>query len=133
MHPVCSLLLLVGSGPVGHDTVGRPDKAAVGGEKLLIVKHDPHNPVVLENVLQQVTENPHSAVSKSAVPVLSIQHGLEVVRKASKEPVLAAVEVDGWFFYGTVVLNHQHGRPGLFISGYAIRRGGQDVIGFSVW
>jgi hypothetical protein len=43
-------------------------------------------------------------------------------------------ESKGWFFYATTaVRDEKTAAPVYFISGYAIKRGGRRVVGWSVW
>jgi hypothetical protein len=68
-------------------------------------------------------------VSESPAPVTSLEGGLPHAQKASKLPILAMAESEGWFYYATSVGRDGYGRPGgVFNSGYAIRRGGRQVI-----
>jgi hypothetical protein len=67
-------------------------------------------------------------------PVISLEAGLSQLQKYSKHPIVAMAESEGWFFYATsAVTDGKTGEPLQFISGYAIKRGGCRVIGWSVW
>jgi hypothetical protein len=66
--------------------------------------------------------------------VSSLEGGLPYVQKASKQPIVAMSESKGWFFYATsVARDEKTGEPVFFISGYAIKRDGRQVIEWSVW
>jgi len=82
---------------------------------------------------RQVTSAPSNVVGVTPAPVPSLERGLPFVRKASRQPILAMSESRGWFFYATAVARDGHGRPEFFIEGYAIPRGGRQVISWGVW
>jgi hypothetical protein len=94
-------------------------------------------PVVKDAVdplaFRQLTSATPSVVGATPAPVPSLERGLRFVRKVSKEPILAMAESRGWFFYATAVARDGRGRPEFFVSGYAIPRGGRQVIAWSVW
>jgi hypothetical protein len=68
-------------------------------------------------------------VSVAPAPVTSLEGGLPRAQKASKLPILAMSESEEWFYYATSVGRDGNGRPsGVLIEGYAIKRGGRQVI-----
>jgi hypothetical protein len=68
-------------------------------------------------------------VAEAPAPVTSLEEGLPHAQKASKLPILAMSESEGRFYYATSVARDGYGRPrGVFNSGYAIKRGGRQVI-----
>jgi hypothetical protein len=68
-------------------------------------------------------------VAEAPAPVTSLEGGLPYAQKASRLPILAMSESEGWFYYATDVGRDGYGRPrGVFTSGYAIKRGGRQVI-----
>jgi hypothetical protein len=54
--------------------------------------------------------------------VATLEAGLSVVRPVADAPLLWATEYEGWFFYGATP-----------VSGFAIKKGGRDVVSWSVW
>ena len=101
------------------------------------MKPEPPVPVVKDAVegfaFKQVTSPTPLVVSEATAPVSTLERGLPLVRKFSKRPIIAMSESKGWFFYATAVVRDKNGRPKLFLSGYAIKRGGRRLIGWSVW
>jgi hypothetical protein len=66
--------------------------------------------------------------------VFSISDGLPDVRMVSKNPIVAATDQDGWFFFATSVARDEAtDQPVEFISGYAIRHGSQQIVYWSTW
>jgi hypothetical protein len=134
MSLLCSLLLLADGTATGRDNRSLP----VAQHTVFILKPNPptdQNPfrgVVSGTAATQVIGAQPNVVFRSSVPVVSIERGLPVVQRASKSRVLAAIEVDGYFFYATVLVGPPR-EPPMFIQGYAIRRDGKDVLSFSVW
>jgi len=93
----------------------------------------PAVPVVKDAILLLSFESGTSARSKGVpetpAPVTSLAEGLPYAQKASRRPILAMSETEEWFFYATSVGRDGYGRPqGVFTSGYAIKRGGCQVI-----
>jgi hypothetical protein len=82
---------------------------------------------------RQVTSATPLVVSRAAAPVPTLEGGLNLVRKFTELPILAMSEAKGWFFYATSVVQDENRPPTMFLSGYAIQRGGREVIRFSVW
>jgi len=71
---------------------------------------------------------------KVAKPVSAIRDGLPDVQRVSKQPILAVVEQGDWFFYATSIATDQEThQPRIFIAGYAIQKGGREIIEWSVW
>src|SRR5262245_20979512 len=83
--------------------------------------------------LKQVTSANWPVVAETSAPVSTLESGLSHVRKFSKRPILAMSETKDGFFYGTVVVPDEKGRPSFFHSGYAIKRDGRQVTEFSFW
>jgi hypothetical protein len=123
MRFMVSLVLLMGTAVVSQGSPTKPPPAK------------PAVPVVKDAILLLVFESGTSGRPKvlyeTPAPVTSLEEGLPYAQKASKLPVLAMSESESkeWFFYATSVGPDGHGRPaGVFTSGYAIKRGGCQVI-----
>jgi hypothetical protein len=99
-------------------------------------KPQPAVPVVKveigEFALQQLRSPPLSFYETPA-PVTSLGRGLPYAQKASRLPILAMSESKGWFVYATSVLRDKNGQPVVFISGYAIKENGRQLIHWGVW
>ena len=99
-------------------------------------KSQPAVPVVKvaigEFALQQLRSPPLSFYETPA-PVASLERGLPYAQKASRLPILAMSESKGWFVYATSVVRDKNGQPVAFISGYAIKKNGRQLIHWGVW
>jgi hypothetical protein len=138
MHPLGSLLLLSASFvPAPVKEVARPSlpgKVVIIRETRSRGEGDARS-IVPENALAYVKSGRAKVVAMARAPVSTPEHGLDLLGKSLQHTITAAAEVDGWFFYD---INHvsedEHGRPmPLFISGYAVQRGSQKVVEYSVW
>ncbi len=65
-------------------------------------------------------------------PIKKLADGIKLVREASGQRLYAAAEYDGWFFYASVAARGQD-LPAFMISGYAVKKGGNEVFAWSVW
>src|SRR3954470_7429290 len=90
-------------------------------------------PVVYETALPQLTSKTRKIAGEVAKPVITIREGLPDVQKVSQRPIMAIVEQGDWFFYATSTVTDQATQPVNFIAGYAIKRGGREIIEWSVW
>jgi len=91
-------------------------------------------PVAYEITLPQLTSKTRKIVREVAKPVFAIRDGLPYVQKVSQQPILAVVEQGDWFFYATsTAADQETHQPVSFIAGYAIRKGGRQIIEWSVW
>jgi hypothetical protein len=86
-----------------------------------------------EFALKQLTSASPLVTCETLAPVASLEKGLPYAQKALMRPILAMSESKGWFVYATSVGREKDGRPVFFLSGCAIKRGGRQVIHFSVW
>jgi hypothetical protein len=112
-----SLVLLTGLVVVGQGGPGKPRPAR------------PAVPVVKDAIVLFNFGPRPQVVAEAPAPVTSLEGGLSLAQKASKLPILAMSESETWFYYATYVGRDGYGRPrGVFNSGYAIRRGGRQVI-----
>jgi hypothetical protein len=119
-----SLVLLTGLAVVSQGSPEKPQPAVP------VVKVD----FVYPSIFEQVTSASPEVGYKIPTPVSSLEGGLPHVQKASKRPITAMFESKGWFFYATsIAWDEKTGEPRLLISGYAIKRDGRQVIGWSVW
>lgn len=91
-------------------------------------------PVAFYSALTQLTSESRKVASTVAKPVSTIGEGLPQVQKVSPRPILALAEQEDWFFYATATATDQttH-QPVSFIAGYAIKKGGREIIQWSVW
>ena len=127
MRGVLSLVFLTGFALVcrGAQEKCRPARPAVPVLKAVAVD---------KNALKQVTTAAPKMGAEVSTPVSSLEAGLPHARKTADRPILAMAESGGWFFYATsVVSDEKTGAPVQFISGYAVKRDGRHVVGFSVW
>jgi hypothetical protein len=82
----------------------------------------------------QLLTGQRSVIGQTRHRVFSINGGLANVRMVSQNPIVAATEQGGWFFYATsVATDDATHQPVQFISGYAIQRGSRQVIYWSTW
>jgi hypothetical protein len=127
MRIVPSLVLLTGLALVGQ---GAPQKRQPAKPAVPVLKAD----AVDSNAIKQVTTASPKLGQEVPRPVASLEAGLLHVQKTSNRPILAMAQSRGWFFYATsVARDSKTGEPVFMISGYAIKRDGQRVIGWSVW
>jgi hypothetical protein len=125
MRPLFSLVLLTGLAVVSQ---GSPEKPKPAKPAVPVLKAD----AVYSRAVEQVTSAAPELGYRVACPVSCLEAGLHYL--PSERPILAMAESKGWFFYATsVVRDGKTGEPVSFISGYAIKRGGRQVIGWSVW
>jgi hypothetical protein len=122
-----SLVLLTGLALVSQ---GSSEKAQPAKPAIPVVKADAVDPLAF----RQLTSATPKARYEVPTPVSSLEGGLPYVQKVSKLPIRAMSESKGWFFYATsVATDEKTGSPVFFISGYAVKRDGRQVIGWSVW
>lgn len=94
---------------------------------------DEGNPVP-KITLPQLTSENRKIAAELARPVSALREGLPHVQRVAEHPIQAAVEQGDWFFYATSTVNDQEThRPVTFIAGYAIKKGGREIVGWSVW
>jgi hypothetical protein len=109
---------------------GGPEQPQSTKHAVPVVQADAIDPLAL----RQLTSASPKAGSVVGAHVTSLERGLPHVQKVSKRPILAMSESKGWFFYATsVVRDGKTGEPEFFISGYAIKKDGRQIIGWSVW
>ncbi len=125
MRLMCSLVLLTGLAVVSQ---GSPDNPQPAKAAVPVV-----NDVVDPLAFRQLTSATPNVVYQAPAPVTSLESGLSYVRKVSNRPIIAMSESKGWYFYATAVGRGENGRLVFFISGYAIKRDGRQVIQWSVW
>jgi hypothetical protein len=127
MRIAISLVLLTGLALVSQ---GAPEKPQPARPAVPVLKAD----AVYSNALKQVTTASPELGYDVPTPVTSLEAGLLHLKKTSDRPILAMAERGGWFFYATsVARDGKTGEPVSMISGYAIKRDGRRVIGWSVW
>jgi hypothetical protein len=91
-------------------------------------------PVVYETILAQLTSRTRKIAGEVAAPLSAAMQGLPAVQGVSSRPIIAVVEQGNWFFYATSTATDQTtDQPVSFIGGYAIKRGGREIIEWSVW
>ena len=123
------LLVLIG---LASSTPDRPSAEQAPADKVPVVKNDPTDSVITDHIRKQLRRA--NVVGQAPGPVGNLRQGLAAVRQVVEEKVVAMAEADGWFYYATVLARDaQTGKPRLFVSGYAIRRDGRDVIRWDAW
>jgi hypothetical protein len=91
-------------------------------------------PVAYETILAQLTSKTRKIAGEVAAPLSGVMQGLPAVQRVSSRPILAVVEQGNWFFYATSTATDQTiQQPVSFIEGYAIQRGGREIIKWSGW
>ena len=99
-----------------------------------VVSNKAGQKIVPPFAFSQLSDGRLSVVGQTKHRVFSISDGLTDVRIISRNPIVAVAEQDGWFFFatsvGTDATIHQ---PTQFISGYAIRHGGRQIVSWSTW
>jgi hypothetical protein len=99
-----------------------------------VVSSETSHPVVPPLAFSQLSDGRLSVVGQTRHRVFSITDGLADVRTASQHPIVAAADQDGWFFFATsVVTDTTTHQPSQFISGYAIRHDGRQIVYWSTW
>ena len=91
-------------------------------------------PVAYELTLPQLTSKTRKVAGEIAKPVATAWEGVPHVQRISPHAILGVAEQGDWFFYATSAATDQatH-QPVSFIAGYAIKRGGHEIIQWSVW
>jgi hypothetical protein len=135
MYSLAPLLLSAGLCCAADEGLmkSRPGEEPIRQRKFVVVR--PPDANLPPNARMIVRGGGGKVVVRAPRPVRSIHQGLPYAQQTSPYLITAATEVDGWFFYTIQpVSRNKAGRPtAVFISGYAIRRDGQDVVEFSVW
>ena len=93
-------------------------------------------PVAYDMVLAQLTAKSKARKIAGLVtrPVSTVEKGLPDVQRVSPRPIVAIVEQGDWFFYATsAAIDRATHQSGVFVAGYAIKRGGQEIIEWSAW
>jgi hypothetical protein len=127
MRIMFSLVLLTGLAVVSR---GSPEKPRAADPAVPVLKAAS----VYSSAIKQVATASPKLGQELPAPVSSLEAGLLQVRKTCDRPILAMAESGGWFFYATsVVRESDTGKPVSMISGYAIKRDGRRLIGWSVW
>ena len=112
-----SLVLVIGLTVAGRGSPGEPQPAR------------PAVPVVKDAIVLFNFGPRPKVVAEAPAPVTSLEGGLPHAQRASELPILAMSASEKWFYYATAVGRDGYGRPrGVFNSGYAIKRGGRQVI-----
>jgi hypothetical protein len=90
--------------------------------------------IAYETILAQLTSKTRKIAGETATSLSALMQGLPAVQRVSSRPVLAVAEQENWFFYATSIATGQttH-QPVSFLGGYAIKRGGREIIEWSVW
>jgi hypothetical protein len=120
-----SLVLSTGLAAVSQDGPENPPPAQAA---IPVLKPE----AVPKNAIKQVTTASPKLGYRTTAAVCFLERGLLYLPE--DRPILAMAEADGWFFYATsVARDGQTGVPVYMISGYAVKRDGRHVVGFSVW
>lgn len=112
----------------------RPSCSNLSDGDVPLVRSHAGNSLVPQFAFSQLSAARQSVAGQTRHRVFSISGGLSDVRAISKNPIVAATDQDGWFFFATSVATDADTRqPTEFISGYAIRRGSREIIYWSTW
>jgi hypothetical protein len=88
----------------------------------------------LSVALAQVSRPDPAAVLRTTIPVQAATDVLPEIQKVDGRPIVAVTEFQGWLWFATdVARNSETQAVGMFIAGYAVRKGGNVVVKWSVW
>ena len=131
MHNLC--IMVVSLGVVAAGCCSRPNSSSSDVD-VPVVRSQSGHALVPPFAFSQLSAGRLSVVGQTKHRVYSISDGLPDVRMASQNPIIAATDQDGWFFFATSVATdattHQ---PAQFISGYAIRHRSRQIVYWSTW
>lgn len=132
MRFLFSLVLLTALGVVSQAC---PETSQPGKPAVPVLKPDSVTSFRANRLVDVARSSPPLAGYEAPAPVCSLQDGLSYLQKASRQPIVAMAESEGWFFYATTagVGDEKKGELSLFISGYAIKRGSRQVVEWGVW
>jgi hypothetical protein len=138
---VLGLALVLGACGVGCSSVERPRAKTSPGAtvpadstNLPVIIIDPEGRMVQKLALEQLQPSRARLMVEIPDGVSSLEQGLPFARKASGFPIVAATAYQGWFFYAySVVKDGETFQPVQFLAGYAIKRGGRQILHWSVW
>ena len=86
------------------------------------------------SILPQLTSNTRKILVMVEQSVTSGDEGLGHVLRNCQRGILAVVEQGDWFFYPSSAVSDQTTlAPTMFMDGYAIKRGGREIIQWSNW
>jgi len=80
--------------------------------------------------IAQLSGNLKNVVGTSTHQIDDLESGYILVRKYAKLKIEAVSESPEWFLFGTTV---SVGERPIFINGYAVARGGTEVIEWGTW
>jgi hypothetical protein len=107
-------------------------ESSLGGLPVLV--NSQAHPVVPDRVLKQLTAKNRKVMGTARDSVHSLGEGLAISKAASTLPITAAADTGGWYFYANATFTDAStGQPVGFISGVAIKHGGKEVVGWSIW
>ena len=131
MRNLC--VMFVSLGVVAAGCCSRPNSISSDVDVPVVSSQAGHT-LVPPFAFSQLSAGRLSVKSQTRHRVYSISDGLPDVRMASQNPIIAATDQDGWFFFATSVATdattHQ---PMQFISGFAIRHGSRQIVYWSTW
>jgi hypothetical protein len=131
MRNLC--IIVVGLGVVAAGCCSRTNSSSPGMDVPVMSSQAGHA-VVPPFAFSQLSAGRLSVMGQTKLRVYSISDGLPDVRMVSKNPIVAATDQDGWFFFATSVARDSTTlQPVQFISGYAIRHGSRQIVYWSVW
>lgn len=101
---------------------------------LPVLVNSPAHPLIPDRVYKQLAAKNRKVLGVAKNKVHSLEEGLEVSKAASTLPIAAAADVKGWYFFANATFTDAStGQPVGFISGVAIKHGGKEVVGWSIW
>ena len=131
MRNLC--IMVVSLGVVAAGCCSHPNSSSSDVE-VPVVRSQAGNALVPQFAFSQLSAGRLSVMGQTRHRVYSISDGLPDVRVTSQNPIVAATDQAGWFFFATSVATdtttHQ---PTQFISGFAIRRGSRQIVYWSTW
>jgi hypothetical protein len=89
--------------------------------KVLVLNNSDHYHGALAEVMAQFKQS--SVVATTREPAASALQALPEIQKIADRPIIATMDYTNWFWFS----------PDGFISGYAIQKGGDKVLKWSLW
>src|SRR5690349_12480852 len=126
---LCGLLLAVGCASKGDRGISNVEAV----QRVDMVRNPVSTLASLRLALEQVERTTAPVQGRTAKLVRTVSEGVSELGRFVDHPILAAAEYHGWFWYATDVARDSETKEvKMFIAGYAIRKGGDAVIQWSV-
>ena len=132
---ICLMLVatLIGC---AHSKPGAEDKAAgneVAVELVPVLEDVSTTRSSLDTAFKQLKRGDAKVVLKLDKSAGSMNAALTDVRRVSGKSIISMVEYEGWYWFASSVVRNERGWPRVYIAGYAVEKGGRQVIEWSVW